>query len=219
MIKNVKIYAVAALVAGAPISASAQDWSGFYGGLTAAYAWHDSTHTFSNGAPTGNSDAEGRLLGAFVGYARQSGTMVYGVEMDADISDASGSFINPVGATSGGAAELNWQSSIRGVLGYAGQMFNTPTLFYGTLGYAYGDFDFTGGPAAAATNRYSDELDGWTVGVGMDARLTARSSLRVEYRYTDYGTARGALAPAFPGVVMPVSVEQHALRVGLRIEF
>lgn len=219
MFKKLGTCAVAALMAGVPFSAAAQDWSGFYGGLTTGYLWHDSTHTFSNGAPTGSSDAEGRMLGAFLGYARQSGNMVYGVEMDADITDASGSYVNPAGATSAGGAELNWQGSIRGVLGYSGQMFSTSTLFYGTLGYAYGDFDFTGGPAGAATNRYSDELDGWTVGIGMDARLTARSSLRVEYRYTDYGTARGTLAPAFPGVVMPVSVEQHALRVGLRIEF
>jgi len=44
------------------------------------------------------------------------------------------------------------------------------------------------------------------------------TSVRVEYAYTDYGTARGTLGPGFPAVPMAVSVEQHALRVGLRMD-
>lgn len=208
-----------AVLALAPVAANAQDWSGFYGGLTLGYADHETTHSFTNGAPSGSSDPDGALFGAFAGYALQSGNTVYGVEMDVETADVSGSYANPAGVTSAGSADLNWQGSIRGVLGYAGAMFNNPTLFYGTLGYAYGDFDFTGGPVAGPFGTYSDELDGWTVGVGLDSRISARTSVRVEYRYTDYGTARGALAPAFPAVAMPVSVEQHAIRVGLRMDF
>lgn len=219
MKRKARILGTCAVLALAPAMAAAQDWGGLYGGLTTGYVSLDASHTFSNGAPSGSSDPDGALVGTFVGYGIQSGNTVYGVEADLEWADASGSFVNLAGATSAASAELNWQGSVRGVLGYAGTMFSRPTLFYGTVGYAYGDFDFRGGPAAAPTNAFSDGVDGWTVGFGFDRRFSANMSLRAEYRYTDYGTASGTLAPAFPAVVMPVSLNEHAVRVGLRLDF
>jgi len=43
---------------------------------------------------------------------------------------------------------LNSQGAIRGILGYAGKLGRFPALFYGAVGWAYGDFDFRGGPGA-----------------------------------------------------------------------
>lgn len=212
--------ALTTAVAALPAAAGAQDWDGFYGGLTLGYASHDANHTFSNGAPPGSSDPDGLLYGGFAGYAFQSGSAVYGAEIGLEGSNASGTYVNGLGVTSSGKSELNWQGTVRGVLGYATAFGTRPALFYGALGWSYGDFDFGGGPAPAgfAANGYSDQLDGWTVAVGLDTRVSAMTSLRLEYAYTDYGTARGNLVPGFPGVVMPVSVEQHALRVGLRMD-
>ncbi|MBZ0122297.1 MAG: outer membrane beta-barrel protein [Roseovarius sp.] len=218
--KTLRNLAATAAIAAMPAAAGAQDWDGFYGGLTLGYTAHDATHTFSNGAPTGSSDPDGLLYGGFAGYAFQSGNTVYGAEIGFEGSNASGSYANFLGATSSGRTELNWQGTLRGVLGYATGLGSRPALIYGALGYSYGDFDFGGGPAPAgfATNGYSDQLDGWTVAVGLDTRVSAMTSVRVEYAYTDYGTARGSLFPGFPAVVMPVSVEQHALRFGVRMD-
>ncbi len=217
---NVRMMALSASIVVAPGLASAQNWDGVYGGLTLGYVSHDATHTFSNGAPSGSSDPDGALYGGFVGYAYQTGQTVFGAELDLEGSSASGSFTNMSGSTSGGKAELNWQGSIRGVLGYAGNLGPNPALFYATAGWAYGDFDFRGGPASAFLgNKYSDSLDGWTVGLGIDTRLASNWSWRAEYRYTDFGKANGTLAPAFPSVNMPVSVKQHAVRIGLRRDF
>lgn len=214
--KTMRYLAATAAIAALPAMAAAQDWDGFYGGLTLGYAAHDATHSFSVAAPGGSSDPDGVLYGGFAGYAFQSGNMVYGAEMGFEGSNASGTFVN---AIAGGKAELNWQGSVRGVLGYATAFGTRPALIYGALGYSYGDFDFKGGPAAGfAANRYSDQLDGWTVALGLDTRVSSMTSVRVEYAYTDYGTARGNLVPGFPGVAMPVSVEQHALRIGVRID-
>ncbi|MDA3858631.1 MAG: porin family protein [Roseovarius sp.] len=206
-------------IAVAPCLATAQDWSGLYGGVTAGYAALDAKHRFSNLAPSGNSNPDGALLGGFAGYSIQSGQMVYGAEVDFEGSTASGRYTNLTGATSSGKAELNWQGSVRAVLGYAGNLGTSPALFYATGGYAYGDFDFSGGPSAAANNKYSDKLDGWTIGAGIDTRIANNLSLRTEYRYTDYGKSNGTLAPGFPGVTMPVKVEEHAVRIGLRMDF
>ena len=214
-----KYLILSASIAVAPSLASAQDWDGFYGGLTLGYANHDTTHSFSNLAPSGDSSPDGALYGGFVGYSFQSGRTVYGAEMDFEGSSASGSYTNLTGSTSGGQVDLNWQGSLRAVLGYSGNLGSYPALFYATAGYAYGDFDFQGGPSAAPNNAYSDSLDGWTIGAGIDTRLANNLSLRTEYRYTDYGTASGFLAPAFPTVTMPVDVKQHAVRIGLRWEF
>ncbi|SHL49036.1 outer membrane immunogenic protein [Roseovarius marisflavi] len=210
---------LSAFISAMPCLASAQVWDGFYGGLALGYTDLDAKHSYSNGAPSGNSSPDGALYGAFAGYAVQSGQMVYGAEVDFEGSEASGSYTNLTGATSAGRSELNWQGSVRAVVGYAGNLGPNPALFYATGGYAYGDFDFRGGPAATPTNGYSDKLDGWTIGAGIDTRIATNLSLRTEYRYTDYGKSRGTLAPAFPAVSMPVKVTQHAVRVGLRWDF
>ncbi len=219
--RNVRPLAIAAALC-APQIVAAQDWSGLYGGGTIGYVSHDARHSFQTPFPVPSDDSspDGAIYGGFVGYGVQSGQLVFGAEIDFEGSNASGSFENNTGFTSAGRSELNWQGSIRAILGLATSLGSKPTLFYGTLGWAYGDFDFNGGPSGAGNSGgYGDTLDGMTIGLGMDARLAAKTSMRFEYRYTDYGSASGDLAPANPGVVMPVSVEQHAFRVGLRLDF
>lgn len=219
MTTRMKLLISAAMVAAMPAVALAQDWSGLYGGLTVGYVLGSAEHSFSNAAPTGNSDPNGALVGGFLGYGFQSGNMVYGAEADLALNFASGSFTNTTGVTSGGTTEGDWQGSVRGVVGVAGQFAGQPALYFVTGGWAGGQFDFMGGPSATPTNAYSDTLNGWTAGVGMDWRMQGAAALRIEYRYSDFGTASGALAPAFPGVTMPVDVTQHEFRLGVRMEF
>lgn len=219
---NVHSFAIAvSLGLSAPQIVVAQDWSGLYIGGTIGYVDHDVSHSFPTvGAPSDDSSPDGASYGGFVGYGVQKGQLVFGGEIDFEGSNASGSFENITGFTSAGRSELNWQGSIRAILGLATYLGSKPTLFYSSLGWAYGDFDFNGGPAGAGNaGGYGETLDGMTIGVGMDARLASKTSMRFEYRYTDYGNASGDLAPGFPGVVMPVSVEQHAFKVGLRLDF
>ena len=220
MFANQKVLALSVSVVLAPCMAAAQDWDGLYGGVTLGYTSHSATHTFDNGAPSGKSNPKGGLYGGFFGYAVQNGNTVYGGELDFEGSNASGDYINATGSTSGGRAELNWQGSIRAVVGMAGAIGGNPALYYMTAGYARGDFDFYGGPSASyLTNTYSEQMNGWTAGFGVDTRLGGNMTLRTEYRYTDYGTASGMLNPGFPGVTMPVDVRQHAIRVGVRMDF
>ena len=204
-----------------PVAVAAQDWSGLYGGFTFGYGLGDANHTFSNAAPAGNSSPEGVMIGGFMGYAVQNGNTVWGGEIDIETSNYEGSYINTTGATSQGVIKGNWQGSVRGVLGFAGAMGNKPTLYYATAGWAVGDFDFLGGPSAPVPpgGGYSERLNGWTAGIGMDVEIAPNTALRAEYRYTDFGTASNVLAPTFPAVTMPVDVTQHALRLGVRFNF
>ena len=65
---------------------------------------------------------------------------------------------------------------MRGRLGYAYDRY----LLYGTGGVAFGDIKNAG----ASTTR-----TGWTLGAGIEAALTTNVTGRVEYRYTDLGSA------------------------------
>ena len=217
--KSICLATAAGLALCAP--AAAQDWDGFYGGFSVGYGLGDATHSFSNGAPTDNSSPNGALIGGFVGYGFQSGNTVWGGEVDLEFSNYSGSFVNTTGATSQGVIDGKWQGSVRAVLGLAGNFASKPALYYATGGWAVGEFDFLGGPSAPVPpgGGYSETLNGWTAGVGMGVRVAANTTVRVEYRYTDFGTASGTIAPTFPGVTMPVDVTQHAVRFGLRMEF
>jgi len=209
----------AAAIAMVPLGAAAQDWAGPYGGVSFGYGFGDANHSFSNLAPSGNSSPSGVLVGGFVGYGLQSGNMVYGVEGDIEMNGTSGSFLDTTGATSGGSTEGIWQGAIRGVVGVSGQLGGKPAMYYATAGWAVGEFEFMGGPSAAPTNSYNETLNGWTAGLGVNWRVQDATSVRLEYRYTDFGSASGALAPAFPGVTMPVDVTQHAIRLGVRMDF
>ena len=77
------------------------------------------------------------------------------------------------------------QGSIRGRLGFAVDR----ALFYATGGAAFGDLhntyvnNFTGG-----YDQFSHTRVGYTVGGGVEYAFTNNLSVRVEYRYTDYGT-------------------------------
>lgn len=204
-----------------PAPAVIQDWSGAYAGASAGFGVGEATHSFSNGAPTGDSDPSGVLLGVFLGYVWQSGSVVYGAEIDILHSGYSGSFVDTTGFTSQGVIDANWQASLRGVLGHAGSFGQRPALYYLTAGLAVGDFDFRGGPPIPTPpgGGYSDQMNGWTAGVGMDIAVAENAALRVEYRYTDFGETSGFLSPNYPAVSMPVEVNQRSLHIGYRIRF
>ena len=71
------------------------------------------------------------------------------------------------------------------VLGRLGWLANPDTLIYGLVGWTWtefeGDLEFGGGGTS-----YSFDLDGLTVGAGIETRFTPNITGKLEYRYTDY---------------------------------
>ena len=190
-------------------------WTGFYVGLQAGYAWGETKHSFSNGAPSDSSKPDGFLGGIHAGYNQQFGAFVAGLEADADLNGAKGSYQNITGIGSAGSSRLAWQGSLRGRLGFAADR----TLFYVTGGWAFADAKFRGGPALPVVDGYSKSLSGWTLGAGIEHALSSNWTVRGEYRYTDFGKASGGLVPAFAGVIMDTKTTQHAVRLGLTYKF
>ena len=130
---------------------------------------------------TGGVDTTKVAYGAALGYDVQLGKIVIGVD-----------------ATAGNVFER----ADLGVGARLGYVLNAGVLAYGRVGYT--DLErpqiCTGRPVVC---RNSSNLDGLTVGGGLEAKLVGPVYTKVEYRYTDFAGATG----------------RHAGLVGLGVRF
>ena len=199
----------------APIAAPFS-WTGFYLGDDIGGAWGTAEETFSNGAPTGDSNPSGVIGGGYVGYNQQFGQFVAGVEGDIAASSVAGSFANATGGTSVGGASFDWEGAVRA---RAGMAFDR-ALLYVAGGVAFADFSYKGGPyPPPACCGFSDSRAGYTIGGGVEYAFTDNLIARVEYRYNDFGAAQGGLSPIFPTVIVKVDNGYNEVRAGLEWKF
>ncbi|MGB8277442.1 MAG: outer membrane protein [Methylovirgula sp.] len=188
-------------------------WTGLYVGGQVGYEWGASSWTAYDDTGLGTAEPTyrpgGFIGGAHVGYNYQIGQFVAGVEGDVDGSTYSGS-----GLGSGGnvllSDHLPVQGSIRGRLGVTFER----ALIYGTGGVAFASENLTAtNQNNGASDSFNNGLVGWTVGGGVEYAVTNNWSVRVEYRYTDYGHVTNVLTNStdvtaeFP--TGPYSAYQH----------
>jgi outer membrane immunogenic protein len=178
--------------------------------------------------------------GGFVGYRIQMGTMVVGLEGDANAKSASStytfsdsnSFRNE---TFSGSVKQGADGSIRGRFGF----LVTPwVLVYGTGGIAFesvsGSFGYTAaslGCCASVTGggSWSTTRSGATGGGGVEAMITQQLALRLEYRYTDLGrfdqvvplttSCGGICSSPTSGASVSLHPTFQAVRIGLGYNF
>ncbi len=156
---------------------AATNWNGLYFGGNAGWGSGESHLS----APINRSvDPSGFLGGLHAGYNFQSGSLVTGLEIDANWTGSEGSE-----DLSGGdqlRASADWVSSLRLRLGYATGSW----LFYGTAGVAMGGLDLSiTGPGTDIT--LSETLTGYAVGLGAELALTPAISLRAEALHYGFG--------------------------------
>jgi outer membrane immunogenic protein len=196
----------------APVVTPVINWTGFYIGGNIGGAWDNQDDPITLGAIPGSpnplflttntarfSDAASSLIGGGqIGYNRQYGSWVLGIEGDADAQSLRhGSTIVTTGSPPGFVAgdmfnsKSDWQASVRLRVGYA----LGPWLAYVTGGAAFTDVtlstNFIAGaspvlfPASVASS--SQTFFGGTVGAGAEYMFNRNWSLGVEGRYTGYG--------------------------------
>ena len=148
---------------------NAYSWAGPYLGGNLGYEW---------GSVTNNGTQPSGITGGVQGgYNFQSGSWVFGVEGDLELSGASDTFAawkfsNP------------WFGTVRGRVGYA---FNN-ILFYGTGGLAFGELRAqTFGLSESQTNV------GWTLGAGTEFGLAPNWTAKIEYLYVDLSESQFAI--------------------------
>jgi outer membrane immunogenic protein len=194
-------------------------------------------------------DMNGAIAGGQIGYNWQASNWVFGLEADAQWSDEKGGGVFncaatliggpclpgltflPAGVTGTSLAidtHLEWFGTVRGRVG----VLATPrVLFYGTGGLAYGSFKTTGAmvgttPAGLAVASFASNSDvrfGWTVGAGVEGKITNNWSAKLEYLYMDFDSFRAGTFTLAPGSLISANVDtrfhDHVLRVGLNYTF
>lgn len=193
------VAAVALMMAGGQASAAdvelsdETDWTGFYIGVHAGYGEasyeggfrldpSDDTEAFAK-----DLKLDGLLGGAHIGYNfHQSGNVLFGLEADITLMDASDSLIADNVTTDRVQSEsingsVDLLASVRGRLGYtAGD-----SLFFVTGGVAFADADY--GLKRDASDAFSDSVNlgdiGVVGGLGFEFAMTETVNIRLEGLY------------------------------------
>jgi outer membrane immunogenic protein len=196
-------------------------WTGFYVGGDGGYGYATSSGTVASAGGGLASvpysfNVNGPIAGGFVGGNYQMGQYVFGGEADwqwANLTGNSGA-IPGFGGAATVSTTVKSYGSARGRLGFAVDHW----LFFGTAGWAWGTWSTSYGPsggAVSATNS-ANSAKGWTAGAGIEYAFTNNLLGRVEYRYTDLGSA----SFSSPTVIeLGNKVTINDIRVGLAFKF
>jgi outer membrane immunogenic protein len=158
------------------------DWSGFYVGVNGGGAWAPDNQLTNALSPFGGISPSGGFGGGQIGYNWQGWWerhLVLGIE-----ADIQGSGISDEQTDFNGfhyKSNLDYFGTVRGRVGYAVQQ----TLFYFTGGLAYGGlhkFSDAFGPQS-----FDGTAAGYTVGAGVEYKVTPVWSVKGEFQYMNFG--------------------------------
>jgi outer membrane immunogenic protein len=172
--------------------AQAPNWTGLYGGV----------HGGVGAGSVQGGSANGGLIGGQLGFNAQADRVVLGVEGDVTSSGFEHKGFNGGGNT----FRQKWVGSLRGRAGYAFDQ----VLVYGTGGVASAHSQLTdlGG-------KTTKQAVGWATGIGAEAQVTQRVSVRGELMHYSLGTG------SFSTPVATYKLDQrtNVLRAGVNYRF
>jgi len=150
----------------------ASPWDGLYIGGNLGYGETSFKETVSVPGASASASVHGNgVVGGFqVGYNKQYGTFVLGLETDFDLTSIENT-------TSGLTTKLPWFGTTRGRLGF---LVNPSLLLYGTGGVAYGRVEQSVPGASTKTPGV-----GWAAGAGVQYAFTPQWSIGAEYLHVE----------------------------------
>ena len=186
------------------------NWAGSYIGVGGGAAWGTANvHNDFTGDQTGAFDLRGGILGTTSGFNFQNENLVYGFE--GNTSRRANAVDLPPNAAFSNQVQEPWFSTYRGRLGYTQNNW----MLYATGGAALAGVDNGAiGPAGQIAERHL--YWGWTVGGGVEMRLTPDWSAKVEYLYVglqDKSYFNPAPVPFQSN--QHLNPDDHILRVGV----
>jgi outer membrane immunogenic protein len=184
-------------------------WGGWYLGGFVGGAWSrvgiddvTTTTSFSN-------EETVFIGGAQFGFNYQRGGLVIGPEVDLG---GIGLGHKALGPTATSSTSSGFFGDITGRLGYA----VGPALIYVKGGYVYVDGDVTVAEGAASSYKASG-FSGYTVGGGLEYKVSPAWSLKGEYQYLDLSSFSTVLPGS--GDTYNSSFDIHTAKVGLNYHF
>ncbi len=228
-----------------PVLVAPPSWSGLYFGAHAGWVtgrW-DGNMAYSKAAPDDGFDRSGKSLdddgwlgGLQVGFNRQHGAFVWGVEADvswADLNDKGRFFPYPANESPAWDIDndLELFGTVRGRVGY---LVTPRLLLYGTGGFAWGRansdltvVDTNTPPFTDVTARASADENhlGWAAGAGGELLLADRWMVRAEWLHVDLGKEDYRFVGRTSGGAVhvtdsfPASLAFDVFRLGLNYNF
>jgi outer membrane immunogenic protein len=196
-------------------------WTGFYVGLNGGYGWASRDHLGDATDDPCCVRPNGWFGGAQIGYNYQINAFVLGVEADFQGADISKT-INDLNFGDTLHAKIDWFGTVRGRLGY---VVSSPLLVYVTGGFAYGHVNnAVSGPVLTGSPYNIDRVaSGYTVGGGVEYKLTPNWSVKGEYQYINLGknaptNPAGQPYDQFPSTFVR-DTDFHTVRIGFNYLF
>ena len=185
------------------------DWTGFYAGLNAGYAFggDDAVGVLPTYGNVGDLEIEGMFGGIQAGYNFQADSFVMGVEGDIQLSGISDEDDN---GRVNSQNDNTYFGTLRLRAGYAWDR----TLIYATGGLAYGGFDYS---VDTPTANIDDDFAraGYAVGGGVEYAFDNSWTMKLEYLYANFGSED--LEDA--GETTVATPDFHSVRLGVNFRF
>src|SRR5215468_1564001 len=183
-------------------------WTGLYIGGHVGGAWSDVD--WSNINITGERFSEsgsGFIGGGQIGYNYQIGNLLLGVEATVSGADVGRDFRSIVIPAARFSADINTVATVTGRFGFASDQW----LLYGKAGWAGAQVEFSGRNTALNDSfSFDNWRNGWTLGAGLEYKLSRNTSFGVEYGFIDLNSERDN------GVTrtgLPVALRDHELQI------
>jgi outer membrane immunogenic protein len=195
---------------GAAFETPAYDWTGVYVSATAGAGMlsHEiETPIIPGGIAFNGIGAEGVFGEAGIGYDHDFGGFVAGIAANGRISSVA-TTLNLAGAIKASIdADYGFDLLLR-----AGAKLNRSTLAYVIGGYSMQHFEINIDQPALGT-LYDWTAHGFSVGGGLEAALSSRTTASIEYRYSQYGSEDFGSAG-----LITATPSSHTVRAGLKLK-
>lgn len=192
------------------------DYSGPYIGGFVGHSWADLEYRDSwNPGYELNADIEGFVGGLYFGHNYMIDNIMLGFEADAGIGDLGEGADKNNSYNDWSAFDIDWDAHLRARAGF---VYNT-TLFYVAGGLAVAKVavdDTDSGYGGDNATHF-----GWTIGAGIEQKITEHLTARIEYLYDDYGSESYSIEDSWWGDTYPadINLEIHTARLGLAYSF
>jgi outer membrane immunogenic protein len=199
-----------------------QSWAGFYLGGQVGYGmdavrWRNLgiSPFFSPPNSLTRDHVGGVIGGGQIGYNFQFNRIVLGIEGSVSAADFDRSFASPYFPTTDvWSSKVTWLSTATGRIGYSLDSW----LPYIKGGLATGNVDTSiANNAAGAFSQSSAVHYGWTLGGGVEVKITPKLSLGLEFMHTDLGRSNNINGPQTTTATgAPIAGTAESYGVGLR---
>ncbi|MCK1428264.1 outer membrane beta-barrel protein [Bradyrhizobium sp. 87] len=160
------------------VEAMIYDWSGYYVGLNGGFGSSANCWEFNGGTPEGCHDATGGTVGGQIGYRRQTGQIVLGVEGQGNWADLTGSN-DSVAFADINQTKIDAFGLVTGQIGYAVDN----VLFYAKGGAAVtsNTYQISSTLTGAQLGKSDHILWGGALGAGIEYGFAPSWSVSLEY--------------------------------------